>query len=112
MVEIYTGVNILMGFNSSPIQSKKEMGEYRSDAKVYNARATVPNAPSASARPDLTLIEIAPLPEGDGEGVVDPEGDPVVVAVRFARSRKAAKLFGPDSTALIANTMPCPQWPV
>jgi hypothetical protein len=50
---------------------------------------------------------VAVVPEGAvPEAEVEPE--------RLASSRKAAKLLGPDSTALIANTMPwaqCPVWP-
>ncbi len=41
-----------------------------------------------------------------------PYGDVVDDVVPFnclARAWKAAKFLGPDSTALAANTMPCPQ---
>lgn len=34
----------------------------------------------------------------------------VVPLIRLASSTKAAKLLGPDSTALMENTIPAPQW--
>jgi hypothetical protein len=49
----------------------------------------------------VALVPEGAVPEAEAE---EPE--------RLASSRKAAKLFGPDSTALIANTMPCAQCPV
>lgn len=34
----------------------------------------------------------------------------VVPLIRLASSTKAANLLGPDSTALMENTIPAPQW--
>jgi hypothetical protein len=66
------------------------------------------------ARVEPTRAESAPFVGVAGAvGVVPEPADvlelEVVELERFASSRKVAKLFGPDSTALIANTIPAAQ---
>lgn len=66
--------------------------------------------------PPVGLGVETPVPEGD-VAEEPPAGAEEEGAVRLASCWKAAKLLGPDSTALIANTMPelqwlvCPQYP-
>lgn len=70
-----------------------------------NARPNVIPVPDPLVNPMAALeaveVALAVAPVG-----AVPEAELEVEPERLARSRKAAKLFGPDSTALIANTMP------
>ena len=64
----------------------------------------------------LTCDEAAALVFFDPGAVVvalpEPEESDDELPDCLARARKFSKLFGPDSTALMAKTIPAAQWPV
>ena len=70
--------------------------------------------PTSAANEDV--VEMAPLPDPESDpeplDVPFPEAAPAasVPLILLASCWKAAKLLGPDSTALIEKTMPDWQW--
>jgi len=64
--------------------------------------------PTLSLPTPLILETFAVPDDDDDEG--NGEEDPPPAAEFFAFETKASKLFGPDSTAFTAKTMPLGQW--
>jgi len=75
---------------------------------MTNALTAPTHEPATINRPaPFTPVEGAAVEEG---AALEPVGDPAVPLICLARAWKAEKLLLPLSTALMAKTMPPPQW--